>query len=305
MDQFTPRLGVRPEYPPLRKIVVKSLRPYVRDCVFAVLILAVVKPIDPGRLGERLCFAIGTALVHSTALVLLALPLSVCDRFGLLSQYKLPRKPSQLAPPSLVASLVGEVAVSHLVTTPLAAYLFFPILKAFGMPAFTDVPVNVIKHIVFAHLCNDLGFYWSHRCLHTRLLYKHVHKKHHAFAATVAPAAEFASIFEVVFSNILPTVVGCVLVGSHVLVFWTWLFLRLQQTYEVHSGYAFSNTWVETPSAATLLLAQPESVIEHDHHHTVNRGTFGALWLDYLCGTMDAFVAAGAYDCLGPPAAVS
>ncbi|KAJ8608563.1 hypothetical protein CTAYLR_005963 [Chrysophaeum taylorii] len=299
-DQFTPRLGVRPEYPPLRTIVLKSLKPYVRDCFFAFLILSVVKPIDPGHLGERLCFTLGTGLVHSLALVVTALPLCVCDKFALLSQFKLPRKTSQLAPPSLLAALVGEVALSHFVMVPLSSYLMYPMVKAFGMPAFTDAPVNIVRDVAIAHLCNDLGFYWAHRCLHSQLLYKHFHKKHHVFTGTIGPSAEFATVIEVIFSHMLPTFVGCVVVGSHVLVFWTWLFLRLKQTFEEHSGYAFANTWADT-----LLIAQPESAIEHDHHHAVNRGTFGALWLDYLCGTMDAFVAAGFYEGLGPTSAGS
>lgn len=66
-----------------------------------------------------------------------------------------------------------------------------------------------------------------------------------------------------------------------------WIILRLTQTYEVHSGFDFSDTLL----AKVGLLAGGANF--HDHHHTVNMGNFGALHTDWLFGTMDHYLAAG------------
>ena len=49
-----------------------------------------------------------------------------------------------------------------------------------------------------------------------------------------------------------------------------WIVLRLTQTYEAHSGYDFSHTWL-----GFLGVTSNESA-HHDHHHTTNLGNFGA-----------------------------
>jgi sterol desaturase/sphingolipid hydroxylase (fatty acid hydroxylase superfamily) len=68
-----------------------------------------------------------------------------------------------------------------------------------------------------------------------------------------------------------------ILVGSHPLVFYVWVAMRLLQTYEVHSG-------------VLLPWSQGEATAWHDYHHSHNRGCFGAMYLDYLCGTCDHYL---------------
>ena len=67
-------------------------------------------------------------------------------------------------------------------------------------------------------------------------------------------------------------------IGAHPLVQGVWLVLRLTQTYEVHSGYDFSESLV-----GKLGLTANESSF-HDHHHTYNVGNFGAEHTDWLFG---------------------
>ncbi len=68
-------------------------------------------------------------------------------------------------------------------------------------------------------------------------------------------------------------------------------FLRLQQTYETHSGYCFKGTFLDK-----IGLAHANQGAHHDYHHTVNFGNFGTEWMDWICGTQDGFVAGGMHD---------
>jgi len=105
-------------------------------------------------------------------------------------------------------------------------------------------------------------------------------------------AAEYANPIESLVSNIFPSVGGVIFFGCHhPICFLVWLTLRLQQTFFVHSGYCFKDTLIDFVG-----LGHSEGAIFHDHHHTSNRGNFGNFFWDYMCGTMDHFLAGGGYD---------
>lgn len=44
---------------------------------------------------------------------------------------------------------------------------------------------------------DDFFFYWSHRALHHRLLYRRIHKKHHDFKHSITISAEWCHPLEV------------------------------------------------------------------------------------------------------------
>jgi hypothetical protein len=52
---------------------------------------------------------------------------------------------------------------------------------------------------------------------------------------------------EQVLANQLPTILGAMLMGSHLLTFWVWLFLRIVETIEAHSGYGLARGVVLVP----------------------------------------------------------
>ena len=135
--------------------------------------------------------------------------------------------------------------------TPVVACLIYPVVRdRTAMPSPYDpltAPTfaEVALWIAIAHLHNDLGFYWSHRTFHHKPFYKRFHKQHHSFVGTISPATEFAHPVEDILSNILPTIGGIVFFGRPHYALWVWLVLRLQQTYETHSGYCLSGTWLD------------------------------------------------------------
>ena len=45
-----------------------------------------------------------------------------------------------------------------------------------------------------------------------------------------------------------------------------------------------------------IVASNPQQAAYHDHHHVCNKGGFGNVLLDWLCGTMDNWIAIGRLD---------
>jgi methylsterol monooxygenase len=98
----------------------------------------------------------------------------------------------------------------------------------------------------------EICFYSSHRLLHTKWLYKHVHKIHHEWMASIAIVALYSHPVEHFFVNIGSVFSGIVLTGCHIATAWMWLGLLMISTLVDHSGYHIP------------LLHSSEF---HDYHH--------------------------------------
>ena len=75
------------------------------------------------------------------------------------------------------------------------------------------------------------------------LPYKMIHELHHQYSAPFGLAAEYASPIEVMmlgFGTVGCPILWCALTGDlHILTIYTWIFLRLCQAIDAHSGYEF------------------------------------------------------------------
>jgi sterol desaturase/sphingolipid hydroxylase (fatty acid hydroxylase superfamily) len=260
-------------------------------------ILAMLRDVlGPDYGTDQVIFTIMVNSTHTFMYVTVAGTFGLFDAYDLFPEYKLARKPHMAHKRSLIVKALSEQAFAQLVLNPLAAYFFFPALVACGLqPLSAALPAAAAMFQTFAvaHIVNSVGFYAAHRLLHCSLLYARIHKQHHEFAGTIGMAAEYAHPIEQVFANMLPSLAGVIFFGgTHPLVFCIWLALRLQHTYEHHSGYCFLGTWMDT-----MGLVHPHDAIHHDYHHAVNRGNFGSQdHLDWLFGTQDHFMAAGGYE---------
>ena len=246
--------------------------------------------------NEALFFTVGTSILHILIYVLMNSFFLCCDRYGWWEKYKLDRTPAMGPSEALLKKTWMESALSQCITGPLALYyLVYPTFKYFGAPAMgAKLPGTgeLCWFFFLANLANGWLFYWSHRAVHSKLLYSTIHKQHHNYKGTIGFAAEYAHPVEQIFSNQLPTAFGCLFGGSHFCVWFVWLLIRLEETYEGHSGYCFYGTWLHR-----IGLTNSEGTAYHDFHHTGNRGNFGGpQYLDHFFGTMDAWLAMGGVE---------
>lgn len=129
---------------------------------------------------------------------------------------------------------------------------------------------------------HDTYFYWTHRLMHHRLLFKHVHRLHHrshnpspwAAYAFAPPEAFVQGLFLTAASLVLPLHPTAI------------LFFIVHQIFRNalgHSGFEiFPARWQNHP-----LLKWINTTSHHHLHHSTGRGNYGLyfLWWDRLMGT--------------------
>lgn len=164
--------------------------------------------------------------------------------------------------------------------------------------------LTLMLHFVLANVVNEVGFYTAHGALHSNpTLYRVFHKKHHTYIGTIGIAAEYASPLEEVMANATPTVAYFAVMffaftrqaaAESMFVttarawplFMTWMWARLWETYETHSGYCFADSWL-----GKVGLMHGHRARFHDFHHTHNVSNYGAgIFMDALLNTMDPYL---------------
>lgn len=161
--------------------------------------------------------------------------------------------------------------------------LSYRAMSARGFAPIRELPTfhYVLLELAIFIIVEEIGFYYSHRLLHHRLVYRYIHKKHHEWTSPVAVTAIYCHPVEHIFSNLLPPFLGVLIMRSHIATSWLWFTMAICNTLSAHSGYHFP------------FFPSPEA---HDFHHLKFNYCFGVLGiLDRLHGTDSLFRASKAF----------
>jgi len=234
---------------------------------------------------DRVKFAFGLWVVPTLTFWIGNLFIYLITRYNVFPQYKVH---TGLQDSNLFNQAFVETFINHFIIRPFVSFALYDLFKAFGAPSIDSpppTPLNFIGQIILCLFVTDALFYWSHRLLHHRYLYKYFHKKHHEFRLVNAIGCEYAGILETLTSNIGATIAAPLLLGYHPYVLFAWIFLRESCTLDVHCGYNFPfSFWRFVP----FNQGGPQ---RHDFHHAKNTGNFGEflVFWDWLCGTDETY----------------
>ena len=139
-----------------------------------------------------------------------------------------------------------------------------------------------VWQLVLIFLIDDLYFYFYHSALHTKFLYKHIHKTHHRSTMPIPMEYIFTHPLEWFIGAIGPFI-GLVVIASfseiNIYAFWVMSALRNLHELDIHSGIKSSKI--------TSLIPFYGTTEHHDLHHSKNKGNYAStftLW-DKVFGT--------------------
>jgi 4-alpha-methyl-delta7-sterol-4alpha-methyl oxidase len=224
-------------------------------------------------------FPVASAAISMVAFMAFAGPLTLvaarapawADRFRMQSR------------PPRAQQLVGASCATWLWNN---AILFVAVLMAWPLLRLSAVHAGVLPpwYVVVAQLgffiyLDDFLYYWFHRTMHTRWLYKHVHAWHHRIVTPWAITGHYMHPVEYVVTATI-ALAGPILLGSHVVVLWLWFAFRQWEAAEGHCGYDF-------PWTPTHLLPFNDGARHHDFHHARVRGNYAGFlaYVDWMFGT--------------------
>lgn len=156
--------------------------------------------------------------------------------------------------------------------------LIYTEVEKFGwLYFFASVGIYMVIH--------DTYFYWTHRWMHSRLLFKWVHRVHHDSRTPTALAAfSFHPLEAVIEAGALPLLVF--LVPIHPAAFLIYLMVMTVISVINHIGYEIYPKWFARNAITRWII----SATHHDLHHQTYTKNLGLYfnWWDRWLGTQAA-----------------
>jgi fatty acid hydroxylase domain-containing protein 2 len=209
---------------------------------------------------------------------IIAFSFLICDMTGCLNKYKIQQTRNKRLKLYKVLKAILRSMLNQLIVAIGISYLGFEMtLKMFGITLFDEdvrvvAPFSIVMRDLFiSHQLFDTGFFLLHYLMHTKYIYKHIHKTHHEWRAPISVSAVYAHPLEHMTTNFIPTILGPMLLQSKVSTQWLWYFSAVISTVSDHSGFH---------------LPFLKSSQFHDYHHAQFNECFGSCGvMDYICGT--------------------
>lgn len=235
--------------------------------------------IDQSGLSDRWIFVIGNTSIVYLWFWPINLLLYLSYKFHFPGKERFLIQPNLTPNHDLIIKNIKENLFSHIVVVPILSYFIYDAFVYFGIQIRHPIPSwgIIVRDLCVAIFFADMFGYWLHRSLHHKSIYKYIHKKHHEYKVNVGIASIYAHPIEEFFTNIV-AIFGNMIMGSHVLVLWSWLTIRLIEAIFSHSGYHF------LPYNISFLFTGGDF---HEYHHSHNIGNYGqffTLW-DWMMGT--------------------
>ncbi|XP_057772404.1 methylsterol monooxygenase 2-2-like [Salvia miltiorrhiza] len=224
---------------------------------------------------------LGSFFLHESVFFLSGLPFIFLERAGWLNQYKIQTKNNTV---DAQEKCITRLLLYHFCVNLPVMILSYPVFRFMGMRSTLPLPSwKVIStQILFYFILEDFVFYWGHRILHTKWLYKHVHSVHHEYATPFGLTSEYAHPAEILFLG-FATILGPAITGPHLVTLWLWMVLRVLETVEAHCGYHF-------PWSLSNYLPLYGGADFHDYHHRLlytKSGNYSStfVYMDWIFGT--------------------
>lgn len=220
---------------------------------------------------------------HETCYFGFALPWMLFDQIPFMRKFRI--QPNKVRSWAEYSKCLKQLLFSHICIQLPMMLAFHFVIKTLGfqidgqLPQFSELAWQIPVFLVI----EDFYFYWVHRFLHWKKIYKYIHKVHHEHAAPFGIAAEYAHPAETLLLG-LGTLLGPMFFCRHLFTLWAYLGVRLWETIEDHSGYDF-------PLNPTNLFPFWGGAVHHDYHHKTFVGPYSSIftWCDWIFGTDKLF----------------
>lgn len=223
-------------------------------------------------------------LVHEVVYFGRALPWLILDSMPSMRKYKI--QDTRPATKQQYLECLKSVLLGHFLVEAVPIFGFHMVCGLFNISYRAPFPSywTIFKHLAIFFFLEDTWHYWGHRALHSKMLYRKVHKQHHKYAAPFGLTAEYAHPIEVAFTGTgtvgSPLLIAWLTGDMHLLTVSLWISLRLLQAVDSHSGY-------ELPISFHHFFPLWAGADHHDDHHHYFVGNYASSFRhwDYIMGT--------------------